>query len=71
MDQIGTLQLVLKKAERTYHMLLPLGAPLDEALDAGLEFVEQIRAIQKQQAAQAAQAAAESQPQAQADPSDG
>lgn len=62
MTQIGTLQLVIQKLERSYHMLLPLGAPVEEALDVALEFVSEIRKIQSQQAAQAAQAAAPAEP---------
>jgi hypothetical protein len=75
MNQIGVLQLVLEKTDRTYHMLVPLGAPFEEALEAGVEFVEQIRSLKNAQAVQAAQAAAQSAPADtnpdQADPSAG
>jgi hypothetical protein len=47
LDKIGNVHCVVKKEDRTYTFILPIGAPLGEAYDACFKVLEEIVEMSK------------------------
>jgi hypothetical protein len=59
MDQRGIIALEVKKDDRTYSFLMPIGSPFGEAYDVAFEFLSEILKMSQKAVEQAEQKKAE------------